>query len=130
MTQEMEYHSYKERLQSWRAVQFGVEKALWRPDSGLKALELVAQRSCGCSVPRDIQGHAKWCSEQPDLAVGVSVHFKGVGLDDLYLPAGTFPLVQIRGFLLLLHKVTVFSGSLLSLRSTATSPLDSSLKLC
>mgnify|MGYP001852984719 CR=1 FL=1 len=34
----------------------------------------VAHRGGGCSIPADIQGQAGWGSEQPDLAVGVSVH--------------------------------------------------------
>lgn len=88
----MEYYTYKKRLRAG-AVQFGEEKALGRPVSGLKALELVVQRGCGCSVHRDIQGQAKWCSEQPNIAVCVSVYFRGVGLDDLYLLRGIFPLV-------------------------------------
>ena len=46
-------------------------------------MEQVAQRGCGCLVSGDIQGQAGWGSEQSDLAVGVSLHCKGVGLDDL-----------------------------------------------
>ena len=34
-------------------------------------------------LPRDIQGQAGWDSEQPDVAVGVPVHSRGVGPDDL-----------------------------------------------
>ena len=44
---------------------------------------LVAQRGDGCSVPGDIQGQAGQGSEHPDLAVGVPVHYRGVGLDGL-----------------------------------------------
>ena len=47
------------------------------------ALKQVAQRGGGCPVLEDIQGQAGPCSEQPDLAVTVSVHCRGVGLDDL-----------------------------------------------
>ena len=36
----------------------------------------------GCLVPGDTQGQAGWSSMQPDLAVGVPVHCRGVGLDD------------------------------------------------
>ena len=50
--------------------------------SGQEALEWVAQRGNGCLVPGDIQCQAKWGSEQPDLAVGVPFHCRGVGLDD------------------------------------------------
>jgi len=45
-----------------------------------EAPELVAHR-CGSPVPGDIQGLVGPGSEHPDLAVGVSVHFRGVGLD-------------------------------------------------
>lgn len=38
----------------------------------------VAQRGDGCSVPGDNQGQAGQCS---DLAIGVSDHCGGVGLD-------------------------------------------------
>jgi len=34
-------------------------------------------------IPRDIQGQAGLGSECPDLAVGVPIYCKGVGLDDL-----------------------------------------------
>ena len=34
----------------------------------------------------DTQGQAGWDSEQPDLAVGISVHGRGLGLDDLECP--------------------------------------------
>ena len=40
----------------------------------------VAQRS---SISGDIQGQAGWGSEQPDVAIGVPVHCRAVGLDDL-----------------------------------------------
>ena len=35
------------------------------------------------AVPGDIQGRARQGSEQPGLAVGVPVHCRGVGLDDI-----------------------------------------------
>ena len=56
-----------------------------------EALEQVAQRSGGCSIPGDIQGQAGWGSEQPDPAIGVPVHCRVVGLDDLlrFLPTHT-----------------------------------------
>jgi len=42
----------------------------------------------GVSIPGDIQDQAGWGSEQPDLAVGISVHFRVVRLGDLgrFLP--------------------------------------------
>ena len=58
---------------------------------GGEALEQVAQRGGGCPIHGDIQGQDGWGSEQPDLAGGVPVHCKGVGLDELYgsLPTET-----------------------------------------
>ena len=50
---------------------------------GGEALAQVAQRGGGCPIPGDTQGQAGWGSEQPDQAVGVPAHFRGVGLDDL-----------------------------------------------
>ena len=47
------------------------------------AQEQIAQRAGGSPVPGGIQGQAGPSSEQPDLAVGVPVHCRGVGLDDL-----------------------------------------------
>ena len=46
-------------------------------------LEQVAQRCVRYPVHADIQGQAGWDSEQCDLAVGVPVHCRGVGIDDL-----------------------------------------------
>jgi len=43
----------------------------------------IAQRGGGCPIPGDAQGQAGWGFEHPDLAVGVPVHCRGVGLDDL-----------------------------------------------
>ena len=43
----------------------------------------VAQRGDGCPVPGDTQDQTGWGSEQPDLTVGVPVHCRGVGLEDL-----------------------------------------------
>jgi len=56
-----------------------------------EALEQVAQRRGGCPIPGDIQGQVGWGSEQPDPAIGVPVHCRGVGLDDLlrFLPTHT-----------------------------------------
>ena len=34
------------------------------------------------TVSENTQGQGGWDSEQPDLAVGVPVHCRGVGLDD------------------------------------------------
>jgi len=46
-------------------------------------LEEVAQRCGGCPIPRDSQGQAGLPSEKPNLAVGISVHHRVVGLDGL-----------------------------------------------
>jgi len=37
---------------------------------------------CGCPIPGHSQGQAGRGSEQPDQAVGVPVHCRGVGLDN------------------------------------------------
>lgn len=37
----------------------------------------------GCLVLREVQHQARPGAMQPDLTVGVSVHYRGVGLDDL-----------------------------------------------
>jgi len=50
---------------------------------GSEALKQVAQRGGGCPIPGDIQVQAGWGSEQPDLAIDVPVHFRGVELGDL-----------------------------------------------
>lgn len=42
-----------------------------------------AQRSSPCPVLRGIQAKAGPGCEQPNRAVGVCVHYRGVGLDDL-----------------------------------------------
>jgi len=52
-------------------------------DKDGEALEQIDQRGGGCSIPGDIQGQAGQGSEQPDLAVGVPVHCRGVGSDYL-----------------------------------------------
>jgi len=46
--------------------------------NGGEALEQVTQRGGGYSIPRDIWGLPGQGSEQPDPAVGVPVHCKGV----------------------------------------------------
>lgn len=46
-------------------------------------LAQVAQRGGGCLISGDTQGRAGWGSEHPDAAVGVPVHYRGVGLHDL-----------------------------------------------
>ena len=40
-------------------------------------------RCCWCPVPGDFEGKAGSCPGQPDLAVQVPTHCKGVGLDGL-----------------------------------------------
>jgi len=52
-------------------------------DKSGEALEQVAQIGGECPIPGDSQGQAGRGSEQPDLAVGVAVHCRRVGLDDL-----------------------------------------------
>lgn len=52
-------------------------------DKGGEALELVAQRGGGSSIPGDTKGRAGQGSEQPDLAVRDPVHCGGAGLDGL-----------------------------------------------
>jgi len=48
-----------------------------------EALAQVARRGGGGPIPGDIQGQAGQGSEFLDVAVGVPVHCRGVGLDDL-----------------------------------------------
>ena len=48
-----------------------------------EALKNVAQRCGGSAVPAGIEGHVGRGSEHPDLAVGVLVLCRGVGLHDL-----------------------------------------------
>ena len=50
---------------------------------------LFVQRGGGSPVPGDIQGQAGPGFEQPDLAVGVPVHCRGVGLEHLQ---ASFPM--------------------------------------
>ena len=52
-------------------------------EKGSEALERITQRCNGCPVLGDIQGEVGQGSEQPDIDVGVSVHCRGVELDDL-----------------------------------------------
>ena len=47
------------------------------------AVEQVAQRGGGFSILGDTQGQAGWGFEQPDVAIGVPVHCRGVGLHGL-----------------------------------------------
>ena len=48
---------------------------------GDEALAQIAQRGGECPLPGDTQGQPGRGSEQPDQAVGVPVHCKGVGKD-------------------------------------------------
>ena len=52
-------------------------------NKGTEALVQVAQREGGDLVPGDTQGWEGQGSEQPHVAVGVPVPFRGVGLDGL-----------------------------------------------
>jgi len=45
--------------------------------------KLMTQRGGGCPVLGDIRGQDGHGYEHPDLAVGVPVHCRGVGLGDL-----------------------------------------------
>jgi len=51
-----------------------------RVDKGGETLTKVAQSGGGCPISGDIQGQAGQGSEHPDLAAGVSIHCRGVGL--------------------------------------------------
>jgi len=46
---------------------------------GGEALAQVAQRSCGCPLPGNVQGQVGWGFEQPGLVEGVPAHGRGVG---------------------------------------------------
>jgi len=70
---------------------FKLEEGRFRLDTGGKniqydggeALELVAQRSCGCPIPRIIQGQVG----QPDLVDDVPVHIGGWNLMVFKVPS-------------------------------------------
>jgi len=47
--------------------------------TGGEALEEVAQKSCGCPLPGNVQGQVEWGSEQPGLVEGVPAPGRGVG---------------------------------------------------
>ena len=63
-------------------IQIGYEEEFFYSKGG-EALEYVAQISGGCPILGDIVCQAEWGSEQPDLAVGVPVHCRGVGLNGI-----------------------------------------------
>jgi len=46
---------------------------------GSEALAQAAQRSCGCPLPRSVQGQVGWGFEQPGLVKGVPAHGRRVG---------------------------------------------------
>jgi len=46
-------------------------------------VEQVAWRGGRRTIPGNIQGQAGWGFELPDLAIDVSAHCRGVGLDKL-----------------------------------------------
>lgn len=48
-----------------------------------ETLEQVAQKGSRCPVLENIQGQARWNSEQPDPLEDVLAHGGGGGLDDL-----------------------------------------------
>ena len=49
----------------------------------VEALAQVAQRSCGCPLPGNVQGQAGWSSEHPGLVEGVPADGRGLEQDDL-----------------------------------------------
>lgn len=51
---------------------------------GSKVLAQDAQKDGGCHVSGDIQNQSGWGFEQPDVALGIPVHCRGVGLDGLW----------------------------------------------
>lgn len=55
---------------------------LFYSDSG-KRLEEVYQRDDTCSIPGNIQGQDRWCSEQPDPVEDAPSHCRGFRLDSL-----------------------------------------------
>ena len=63
-------------------IQSGYKEEVFYSEGG-EALAQVAQRAGGCPIPRDIQSQAEQGSEQPDGAIGIPVHCRGVGLGDL-----------------------------------------------
>jgi len=50
---------------------------------GGEALAQAAQRSCGCPLPRRVQGQVGQGLEHPGLVEGVPAHGRGLELDDL-----------------------------------------------
>ena len=61
-------------------------------NQGGETLAEVDQRGGGCPIPGDTQGQAGWGSEQPDGAVGVPAHCRGLNWVILR------GLLQIKGF--------------------------------
>jgi len=53
-----------------------------------EALAEAAQRGGGCPIPGDSQWQAGWGLWASDQSVGVTVHCRGVGLED---PLGSLP---------------------------------------
>lgn len=46
-------------------------------------LEQTAQRGCGCSIPRSLQGQAGWGFQHPGLVEVIPVHAGELEQDDL-----------------------------------------------
>lgn len=46
---------------------------------GGEAPEHVAQSSCGCLIPGNVQGQVGWGSKQPGQVKCVSTHVRGMG---------------------------------------------------
>ena len=49
--------------------------------NSLGPLEQAVQRTCGCPIPGDVQGHTVQCPYQPDLVGGTPAHVRGVRTD-------------------------------------------------
>ena len=62
-------------------IQIGYKEVFYNKSS--EVLAQVAHIGGGCPVTGNIQDQAGQGSEQPDLVVGIPVHCRGVGSDDV-----------------------------------------------
>lgn len=75
----MKKQAKREWLQTEReGFKLGVGKTNLHCEGG-ETLVQVAQRSYGCPIPGNVQGHAGWGSEQPGIVEGVTKPSRGVG---------------------------------------------------
>jgi len=79
---------------------------------GGETLEQVAQKSCECPLPEDVQGQDGWCVVQPRLEGGVPAHSRGLELDDL---KGPFQLKPFYDSMIVFSHFHFFTGSTLSI---------------